>query len=218
MKTLLLSITLIVTFLLFSCKGTDVQNPTVKEKPRFDYQNEEGCDGQIYPDPNTSPYVLPFLPDVTYETGLTNCSSSYHGAQYPDRYAYDFDMPVGSNFYACRGGVVAYVVNNQPSGGGNGETKGSGNWCIIDHLDNTFGIYLHSPENGVSVSVGDTVKQGDLLGITGMSGLAGYPHLHFIVVRNGYAWPYDPIPITFYNVSPADVVLKSHTEYTALDY
>jgi len=140
-----------------------------------------------------------------------SCSSSYHAAGYPDRYAFDFNMLVGTKFYACRGGKIALVIDGQPSDGGGDKY---GNWVIVDHGDNTFGIYLHSPKNGISVTEGDVVKQGDLLGKTGRSGLAGYPHLHFIVVQNGYKWPYDPIPISFKNVFPPDVVLKSNTEYT----
>jgi murein DD-endopeptidase MepM/ murein hydrolase activator NlpD len=63
--------------------------------------------------------------------------------------------------------------------------------------------------------VGDEVEQGDLLGITGFSGLAGYPHLHFIVVEGDPGYPYNGLAISFNNALPADVVLKSQTEYEA---
>ena len=189
------------------------QNPCANRI--YDYSGQLACDGQTYPDPTSSPYVLPFPVGRKVMTGLTNCSSSFHGAQYPDRLAYDFNVKEGTPFYASRGGKVALVIDDQPSGGGGDK---AGNWVVIDHLDNTFGIYLHSPKNGIGVKEGDTIRQGDRLGIVGKSGYAGYPHLHFIVVKDGYSWPYDPIPITFSNVYPADVVLREKVEYTVCDY
>ena len=169
-----------------------------------------GCDGQIYPDPAESPYVLPFPAGEKYETGLTNCSSSYHRAGEPDQYAFDFDMPVGTEFTAVRSGTVYRVVEDQPSNGG-----GVGNYVIIDHGDGTYALYYHSPQDGIDVAEGDTVEQGDVLGISGRSGLAGYPHLHFIVVDGEPSYPYHGLAITFRNNLPADVVLKSYAEYEA---
>jgi hypothetical protein len=172
-----------------------------------------GCDGQIYIDPAASPYVLPFAVGETFETGLTNCSSSYHGPGEPDQYAFDFDTPLGTSFSAARAGTVFKVVEDEQSMGG-----GVGNYVIIDHHDGTYGLYYHSPENGIDVAVGDEVVQGDVLGKTGRSGLAGYPHLHFIVVEGNPSYPYQGIAISFRNASPADVALKGKTEYEALPY
>ena len=170
-----------------------------------------GCEDQPYHDPATSLYILPFAVGETFETGLTNCSSSYHGAGNPDQYAYDFDMPEGTPFIAARGGTVEAVVEDAPSRG----DSGPGNYLRIDHHDGTFGLYYHSPEDGIDVEVGDEVEQGDVLGVTGRSGLAGYPHLHFIVVKGSPEYPYDGVAITFRNASPADISLKSYTTYTA---
>jgi hypothetical protein len=126
-------------------------------------------------DPATSPYVLPFPVGETHETGLANCSSSYHSAGQPDQYAFDFDMPLGTPFTAARGGTVVLVVEDAPKSGGS-----AGNYLIIDHHDGTYGLYHHSPNNGIEVEEDDEVEQGDVLGVTGRSGLAGYPHLHFM--------------------------------------
>ena len=167
-----------------------------------------GCDGQLYPDPETSPYVIPFPAGSTITTGLANCSSSFHGAGEPDRYATDFDFPVGTYFTAARGGTVSSVDENEPSSGG-----GAGNHVLVDHGDGTQAYYLHAPADGIWVEVGDMVEPGDTLGIVGQSGQAGYPHLHFIVVTGDPAWPYSPVPVSFRNVVPQDVALKSHTVY-----
>lgn len=163
----------------------------------------KGCDGQTYPDPSNSTYILPFPVGTTIKTGLTNCSSSFHSSGNPDQYAFDFNMQTGTKFYAARKGVVTKVVEDQSSAGG-----GQGNLVLVNHGDNTSAYYLHSPENGIFVNVGDTVNQGDLLGEVGRSGLAGYSHLHFIVVEGNTTYPYSGVAISFKNVLPRDVVLK----------
>jgi len=174
------------------------------------FNEEKGCDGQTYIDPSISPYKLPFRSGTKIKMGLTNCSASFHGSGQPDQYAFDFNFSDGTPFYAARGGTVVKVVENQPSGGGG---EGAGNFLVIDHGDETFGLYYHSPEDGILPTVNQEVVQGEKLGDIGRSGLAGYPHLHFIVVRGQYDWPYEGIPISFSNVIPATTILSSGGEY-----
>ena len=178
----------------------------------FFYEEQKACNGKTYPDPATSPYKLPFYPGLTFSTGLSNCSSSFHSPGTPDALAFDFDMPVGETFIAARDGIVVGVENSAPSEGG-----GAGNWVAVEHRDGTVAYYLHSPMGGVRVAVGQEVQQGQELGVTGRSGLAGYPHLHFIVVEGPGTWPYEGVPVTFNNVVPNDVVLESYKEYGACE-
>lgn len=183
------------------------------DSQNFQYTSQTGCDGQVYPDPVSSLYVLPYAVGEAYKTGLVNCSFSYHAPGQPDQYAFDFDMPDGTIFTAARGGKVRRVMNGASSSGG-----GAGNYVLIDHGDNTFGYYLHSPQNGISVSVGQEVEQGDVLGISGRSGLAGYPHLHFVVVKGQPDYPYQSTPVSFKNAIPSDAVLKTAVTYTACNH
>lgn len=173
----------------------------------------EGCDENLYPDPEYSEYVLPVDIGTTFYTGLTNCSGYFHGPDQPDKYAFDFDLPEGTKFYAAREGKVYAVEENFPSEGGD-----IGNYVIIKHYDNTYAYYAHSPKDGIIVDVGEKIKQGQELGIVGMSGYAGYPHLHFIVVEGDPRYPYSGVAVSFRNVEPADRILKSHTKYTSLIY
>jgi len=173
----------------------------------------EGCDGQEYPDPTNSLYILPITKGTTFTTGLTNCSRSFHGPDKPDKYASDFNLDEGTPFIAARGGVVSKVVEDQSSRGGGG----SGNYLKVDHGDGTVGLYYHSPQNGIYVELGDTVKQGQVLGEAGLSGLAGYSHLHFIVTKFPGTWPYIGIPVSFSNVSPRVASLESYSKYMACD-
>ena len=213
-----LSVIFTVLFLLGCSKSPDSTPVETNQEPVL------GCDGQTYIMPSESPYVLPFPVGQTFQTGLTNCSSSFHGPGQPDQYAFDFNMPTGTPFVAARGGIVFEVVEN--ASGKNNLAKFTnsdnysivGNYVTIDHGDSTFGLYLHSPDDGIAVTVGDPVQQGDVLGVTGRSGLAGYPHLHFIVVKYPPEFPYSGIAVSFSNALPADVVLQGDTQYKAVAY
>jgi hypothetical protein len=53
------------------------------------------------------------------------------------------------------------------------------NSVIIYHNDGTFGEYAHIKFNGSKVNVGDSVKQGDIIALSGNTGFTLGPHLHF---------------------------------------
>lgn len=140
--------------------------------------------------------------------GLSNCSSSYHGLGQPDEYAYDFDFPTGTPFIASRGGIVEEVIEDRSNIGDD-----LGNWVIINHEDGTYAWYLHSPKDGIIVNEGEMIHQGDTLGEVGKSGLAGYPHLHFIVTKGSTIHNYNGMPVTFNNFTPLTTVLSSYETY-----
>ncbi len=171
------------------------------------------CPGARYADAVDSPYAIPFPVGSAVATGLANCSRSYHSRGLPDQFATDFDLPEGTHFLAARGGVVSFVQEDQPSYGGGDSQILRGNGVFVDHGDGTTALYLHSPMNGVWVEVGDTVAVGDTLGLVGASGLAGYPHLHFIVVTGAVDYPYTGVPVSFRNPEPRDVPLRSFARY-----
>lgn len=56
------------------------------------------------------------------------------------------------------------------------------NGVYIVHEDNTYAEYIHLDKRPV-VEVGQIVKQGDLIGYCGMSGITTEPHLHFNLLR-----------------------------------
>ena len=182
---------------------TDTPKPT--EAPAI------GCVDADYPDWETSKYVLPFPVGETYPVNLSNCSSSYHSKGTPDQFAYDFAMDRGTLITAARAGVVIFVEES-------GKGREINNLVVVSHKDNTFAEYMHLLKDGALVEEGDLVEQGDEIGLSGATGLAGYPHLHFIVVKGPWEWPYEGIPITFSNTAPNPYGLASYTDYTALDY
>jgi murein DD-endopeptidase MepM/ murein hydrolase activator NlpD len=58
-----------------------------------------------------------------------------------------------------------------------------GNCVIVDHGDRFFTIYMHMSK--IEVKVGDKLKKGDRVGLTGKTGRVTGPHLHMGVRWNG---------------------------------
>ena len=63
--------------------------------------------------------------------------------------------------------------------------KGCGNGVVLDHRNGWQTLYCHMKKNSLAVKAGQTVKQGDQLGLVGHSGIAEFPHLHFAVFKDG---------------------------------
>lgn len=60
-----------------------------------------------------------------------------------------------------------------------------GNLVVIDHGDGFESYYAHMKDGSLKVREGDTVSQGDDLGIPGATGFATGVHLHFEIRENG---------------------------------
>lgn len=98
------------------------------------------------------------------------------------RYAWDFDLPIGSPVVAARAGVVIYARDESSIGGENRERYiDESNTIIIDHLDGTHAVYLHLAKGGNRVRVGEYVLRGEAIARSGDTGWAGVPHLHYTI-------------------------------------
>lgn len=101
-----------------------------------------------------------------------------------ERAALDFKMKRGTNIVAVREGIVIRVKEDGSKGGWSRKYRSQGNNIIIQHSDNSRSGYWHLQKDGALVNVGDTVKQGQVIGLSGKTGYAATPHLHFIVWKN----------------------------------
>jgi murein DD-endopeptidase MepM/ murein hydrolase activator NlpD len=84
----------------------------------------------------------------------------------------DIGAPYDTNIYASDGGVVVASENSYSYG----------NYVMIAHGDGRYTLYAHM--NKRLVSVDDTVKQGDVIGLVGSTGYATGPHIHFEIIEN----------------------------------
>lgn len=100
-----------------------------------------------------------------------------------ERAALDFKMKRGTNVCAARDGIVVRVKQDGDRGGWNKKYRPFGNNIVIQHADGTRAGYWHLQHNGARVSVGDSVKAGQVIGLSGKTGYTIMPHLHFLVWR-----------------------------------
>lgn len=111
-------------------------------------------------------------------------------------FALDFKMKRGTKICAARSGIVVAVKEDSKKGGIGIKYLSQGNHVIIKHDDGTYANYWHLKYNGALVNVGDTVKTGEPIGLSGKTGYALFPHLHFEVTTHPYPG-HDQLPTRF---------------------
>lgn len=87
----------------------------------------------------------------------------------------DFGAPVGTKIYAPLSGTVRATGNTDAVPG----CYSWGKWTLIDHANGLATLYAH--QSVISVSPGQSVQTGDIIGYIGNTGYSTGPHLHFTV-------------------------------------
>lgn len=95
----------------------------------------------------------------------------------------DFAMPEGTTLRSVGAGVVDRVYDGSDA---------IGRGVSVELSDGSRAIYGHMSD--VDVSVGQQVKAGQTLGLSGDTGLSTGPHLHFGMKDAGGDWV-DPSPV-----------------------
>ncbi|HEY5714430.1 MAG TPA: peptidoglycan DD-metalloendopeptidase family protein [Candidatus Gracilibacteria bacterium] len=129
-------------------------------------------------------YPVPHLGNYTLD------GSEYSGS-HP---GIDIKVPQGTPVYASSAGKV-YKTDYQPSGYGHHIVIQSDNVPDPDNPNKSitiFTTYAHLSQ--IKASTGQRVNKGDLIGLSGQSGMATAPHLHWQIDRRsapfyGY-WPF----------------------------
>lgn len=118
----------------------------------------------------------------------------------------DFACPVGTPLFSVCDGKVILISEDLKSG--LGVAVLSDEIFKYNGMDCRFRvIYWHLKEKGVKVKLGEQVKTGQLLGLSGNTGITSGPHLHLslapmapdgsmklLAEGNGYAGYIDPLP------------------------
>ena len=102
---------------------------------------------------------------------------------YRPHYGVDYGAPTGTAAFATANGVVAFM----------GWDGGGGRTVKVRHPNGYVSNYLHLSRFPSGVGVGSRVRQGDVIGYVGSTGLATAPHLDYRVQWNG-RW-IDPLKI-----------------------
>lgn len=111
-------------------------------------------------------------------SGFSN--NRYHPVlkKYRPHHGVDYAAPSGTPVYTIGDGTVI-KKGYQKNGGGN--------YIKVKHNANYTTVYMHLKGFAKGMTVGKRLKQGDLVGYVGATGLATGPHLDFRVYRNGVA-------------------------------
>ncbi|HWH16454.1 MAG TPA: peptidoglycan DD-metalloendopeptidase family protein [Candidatus Paceibacterota bacterium] len=87
--------------------------------------------------------------------------------------AIDIGMPVGTPVLSALSGTVMGTGNTDAVPG----CYSFGKWVVVKHANGLATLYSHL--SSISVSAGQAVSTGQTLGLSGMTGYATGPHLHF---------------------------------------
>ena len=106
--------------------------------------------------------------------------TSYYGPRthpitgvYKNHSGIDIGASFGTNILAADGGMVITSTYN----------SAYGNYVMIDHGNGLKTLYAHMSQR--LVSYGESVSQGEVIGLVGSTGMSTGPHLHFEVYVNG---------------------------------
>lgn len=129
--------------------------------------------------PDDAVYALPFAAGQRARLIQGPRGRFSHQAGSRDEQALDWALPEGTPVLAARGGVVIAVRQDSTHGGAGEQFRDCANYVVIRHADHTCAEYLHLRPGGARVRLGDTVQAGQLIGLSGNTGLSTTPHLHF---------------------------------------
>lgn len=150
-------------------------------------RNSESIDG----DARNIPAIQPIA-----NNQLTLLTASYGMRMHPfyktlkSHQGVDYTIPEGTRIFATADGVVKNVTTNSTSG----------KVITLDHGNGYTTSYNHI--SATKVSRGERVKRGDIIALSGNSGLSITPHLHYEVSYNGMR--VDPIHYFFMELSPEE--------------
>lgn len=112
--------------------------------------------------------------------------------------ALDFKVKNGTKICAAREGIVSSARADSDKGGLKDENISDGNYVTIKHDDGSVAHYWHLQKDGVLVNIGDTVKAGQPIGLSGNTGYSAFPHLHFEVQGYDATGNYKQLATRFY--------------------
>lgn len=163
--------------------------------------------------PDDYVYSLPYAPGKAHRiTQGYNGKFSHQGS---NKYAIDWDMPQGTPVCAARGGLVVKVKDDSDIGGADIKFDPFNNYVLIRHEDGTLGHYCHLKKGGVKVHPGQIVKAGDIIALSGSTGFASGPHLHFCVFMTKDGKQRVSIPVKFRIANGDAITLVEGKKYRA---
>lgn len=127
-------------------------------------------------------YQLPYKRGISYKI-----DQGYNGkSTHQNKNALDFNMDEGTEICAVRDGLVVKTVDEFKKGCLDESCGKFNNFILILHEDGSYADYSHLQRKGALVSVGDRVVAGQVIGLSGKTGIASGPHLHLEIYTMGW--------------------------------
>lgn len=140
-------------------------------------RENNGGNAVVAGDPSKAGYIFP-----VEGLNIYNINRRYYPS-YPGHTGVDINIGVrNKRVIAAKAGTV---ITSTAQKNANGTYRSYGEYIVIDHHDGTMTLYAHMSPNSRTVSKGDEVVQGQVLGIVGTTGNSTGLHLHFEVRING---------------------------------
>jgi murein DD-endopeptidase MepM/ murein hydrolase activator NlpD len=98
-----------------------------------------------------------------------------------NQYAIDFVMDQCTPILATRAGKVVMTKVSSNEGGPDISFADQANYIVIEHSGGTHASYYHLQHHGALVEIGEEVKAGQEIGLSGNTGWSTGPHLHFVI-------------------------------------
>lgn len=93
----------------------------------------------------------------------------------------DYDVDVGNPVKAMSDGTILRIYVEVKEG----KITGYGQYIILKHTDGSTSLYAHLSLNSAKFKQGDKVNAGDIIALSGNTGLGTKPHLHVEYAPNG---------------------------------
>lgn len=163
-------------------------------------------------------------PERPYRLPIALSSSVRVSQAFPDvlthrdpssQYAVDLVMPIGTNVFAARAGVVIEVASDFFENGTDIRVDGPrANVVRVMHDDGTMSLYGHLNWNSIRVRPGQRVARGEYIADSGNTGFSTGPHLHFVVQRNS-GGAIVSVPVEFAGPGGEPITVRTGETYTA---
>lgn len=112
--------------------------------------------------------------------------SNINNPNYPSYYGHNgVDINIGVRGKSVVAVADGEVIESTALRNSRGNYISYGEYIVIGHYDGTRTYYCHLAEGSRAVSEGETVTQGQYIGMVGSTGNSTGPHLHFGVRVNG---------------------------------
>ncbi len=172
--------------------------------------------------------ILPFTDEWFVYWGGRTITDNYHSAYSDQRFAYDFLQVKEKKTFANNGdknedyycfakkvlapgkGKVVSVENNiLDNVPGEMNPKNTlGNYIVIDHLNGEFSFLAHFKQGSIKLKVGDTVTQGQVIGLCGNSGNSSEPHIHYHIQNTSVFGKGEGLPAIFKSYKESNRVVE----------